>query len=46
MKSECCEEVVLRGIMQIWSLGGGEDFVSEWEEFVFDAFCSESTSRE
>jgi len=24
--------------MQIWRLGGYEDFVREWEEFVFDAF--------
>ena len=25
-------------IMQIWRLGDCEDFVSEWEEFAFDAF--------
>ena len=25
-------------IMQIWRLDGCEDFVSEWQEFVFDAF--------
>ena len=24
--------------MQIWRLGGCEDFVSEWEECVFDVF--------
>jgi len=24
--------------MQIWRLGGCEDFVSEWEEIVFYAF--------
>ena len=37
MKSECCEEANCDEVMQIWRLGGCENFVGKWEELVFNA---------
>jgi len=37
LRIECYKGVGWRWVMQMWRLGGCEDFVSKWKEFVIDA---------
>jgi len=37
-RASAARRLIRDEVMQIWRLDGRKDFVSEWEEFVFDAF--------
>ena len=36
MKSECCEEANSDEVIEVWRLGGWENFVGKWKELAFD----------